>query len=147
MTPRQNNVRRHLSDDARIVAVIAGQSGIRRVAIANQRSTWLHICPHKGFDLRGRIVGDHGKAETTGARAEVLRSLPSGLGRVGIPVNYLDCSGDEDFPGVAGLEVRVADPEWNLRLINLNDPFKRSAVRIGQLSYKLLVLPTCSHVY
>ena len=130
MTPRQDDVRRHLSDDARIVPVMAGQSGIGRVAIGDQRGSRLHVGPHEGLDRRGRIVGDHGEAETAGARAKVLCSFPSGPGCVGVPINHLNGAGDEDFPGVAWLEERIADAEWNLRLIDLDNPFEGIAVRI-----------------
>ena len=130
MTPRQDDVRRHLSDDPRIVPVIARQSGIGRVAVTDQGGSPLHIGPHEGLDRRGRIVGDHRKAETARARAEVLCSLPSGSGGVDVPINHLDRAGDEDFPGVAGLKERIADPEWDLRLIDFNDTFEKIPVRI-----------------
>ena len=119
MAPRQYDVRRHSADDAWIAPVIAGQSGIRRVAIADQRGFRLHIGPYEGLDRGGRVVGDYGEPETPGTRAEVLCPLPSRLARVGIPVNHLNGTGDEDFASVARLKERIADPEWDLRLIDL----------------------------
>ena len=49
MNPRQDNVARHLADDAWIVP-IAGQSRIGRVAIGNQRGSALHVGLHESFD-------------------------------------------------------------------------------------------------
>ena len=59
---RENDVRRHHADDARIVPVIAGKAGIRRMSIGDQRRARLHVGAHEGFERRRGVVGDHGEA-------------------------------------------------------------------------------------
>ena len=61
--PWQNNVRSHLSDNARIVPV-ALQTGERLMAIREQCCSWLHVGVDEGLDRRSGIVGDHGEANT-----------------------------------------------------------------------------------
>jgi hypothetical protein len=63
-------------------------------------------------------------------RVEVLRALAPGLRLVGVALDDLDRSGNQNFPRVAGLEERVANPERNLCLIDLDDAFEKFAVRI-----------------
>ena len=43
-----------------------------------------------------------------------------------------------DFAGLAGIKERVASAKGNFRLIELNDPFERFAVRIDHRSPQLL---------
>jgi hypothetical protein len=62
VAPRENDVRRHHADDARIVPVIAGKAGIRRMSIGDQRRAGLHVGAHEGFERRRGVVGDHGEA-------------------------------------------------------------------------------------
>ena len=71
MNPRQDNVARHLADDAWIVP-IAGQPRIGRMAICDQRSSARYIGSHEGGDRRSGIVGDH--SEPNAARTRAQRS-------------------------------------------------------------------------
>ena len=57
-------------------------------------------------------------------------ALAPGLRLVGVALDDLDRSGNQNFPRVAGLEERVANPERNLRLIDLDDAFEKFSVRI-----------------
>ena len=107
MNPRQDNVARHLADDARIVP-IAGQSRIGRVAVGDQRGSALHVGFHEGFDRRGGIVGDHGEANAARTRIEIFGVLASRLGLIDVAIDHLDGPDDEDFAGIAGLEECIA---------------------------------------
>src|SRR5260370_42212301 len=56
MNPRQDNVRGHLADDARIMP-IACQPRIGFVAVGEQRGSTFHVGVYEGFDRGGGIVG------------------------------------------------------------------------------------------
>ena len=75
------------------------------------RRSALHIGPHEGFDRGCRIVRDHGEADAAGPCIEVFGPYLPWLGLVGVAVDHLDGSGNEDFPGIAGIEERVTDAE------------------------------------
>src|SRR5664279_3049542 len=83
VNPRQDNVARHLTDDAWIVPV-AGQPRIGRMAIGDQRGSALYIGSHESVDRRGGIVGDRGEAAAARARIEIFCVLASRLG----PISY-----------------------------------------------------------
>ena len=108
------------------------------MAVGEQRGSVLHIGPHEGFDRRSGIVRDHGEADAARARIEVFRSHSSGLRLVDVAINHLDGTGNQYFPRLPGIEERVAGSEGDLRLIDLNHPFKRLAVRIDHRSPQLL---------
>src|SRR5450830_2122663 len=129
MNPRQDNVARHLADDAWIVP-IARQARIGSVAIGEQRGSALHVGLHESFNRRGGIVGDHGEADTARTCIEIFGALASWLGLIGIAIYHLDCPNDEDFAGIAGLEECVAFTEGDFRLIDFDDPFQWFAIRI-----------------
>ena len=137
MNPWQDDMSRHLADDARIVPVV-DQSRIGRVAIGDQRSAALHIGSHEGFDRRGGIVGDHGEADAARARIEIFRVLASRLGLIDVAIDHLDGADDEDFSGVAGLEECIAFAERDFRLIDLDDAFQWFAIWIDHRSPQLL---------
>ena len=61
MHPGQDNVSRHVSDDARIVTV-AGQSRVGRGTIGEQGSPGFHVGSNEGLNRAGGIVADHGQA-------------------------------------------------------------------------------------
>ena len=112
MDPRQDNVARHLADDAWIVP-IAGQSRIGRVAIGNQRGSALHVGLYESFDRPGGIVGDHGKADAARTCIEVFGVLASRPSLIDAAIDHLDGPDDEDFAGIAGFEERIAFTEGN----------------------------------
>jgi hypothetical protein len=84
------------------------------------------------------FVRDHGEADAAGPCIEVFGPFLPWLGLVGVAVDHLDGSGNEDFPGIAGIEERVTDAEGDFRLIDFNDPFERLPVRIDHRSPQLL---------
>ena len=137
MNPRQNNVRGHLADDARIVP-IAFQARKGFVAIGEQRGSPLHVCVDEGLDRRGGIVGDHGEANAPGTRVEIFGVFASRLGLVGVVLDHLDGAYDEDFSGVAALQDSIAFAEGDFRLIDFNDAFQRLAIRIEHRAPELL---------
>ena len=137
VNPWQHDMPRHLADHARVVPVV-GQSWIGCVAVGEQRRSALHVGPHEGLDRRGGIVRDHGKADAAGPGIEVFGPVPPRLGRIGVAIDHLDSSDNEDFSGVAGIEERVACAERDFRLIDLDDPFERLPVRIDHRSPQLL---------
>src|SRR4249920_438378 len=137
MDPRQDNVARHLADDAWIVP-IAGQSRIGRVAIGNQRGSALHVGLYERFDRPGGIVGDHGKADAARTCIEVFGVLASRPSLIDAAIDHLDGPDDEDFAGIAGFEERIAFTEGNFRLINFDDPLQWFAIRIDHRSSQLL---------
>src|SRR5882762_7858724 len=69
MNPRQDDVRGHLADDARIMP-IACQPRIGFVAVGEQRGSMFHVGVYEGFDRGGGIVGNHREANATGTRVE-----------------------------------------------------------------------------
>ena len=71
-------------------------------------------------------------------RIKVFRVPAARFGVVGAAIDHFDRTGDEDFAGVARLEKRVGYPKWYFRLINLNDPFERFAIRVDHRSPQLL---------
>ena len=123
VNPRQHDMRCHLADHARVMPVV-GQSGIGCVAVGEQRGPGLHIGPDEGFDRRGGIVCDHGKADASGSCIEVFGPFSPWLGLTGVAIDHFDGSSNEDFSGVAGIEESVAGTEWDFRLIYFNDPFE-----------------------
>ena len=137
MNPRQDNVARHLADDAWIVP-IAGQSRIGRVAIGNQRGSALHVGLYESFDRPGGIVGDHGKADAARTCIEVFGVLASRPSLIDAAIDHLDGPDDEDFAGIAGFEERIAFTEGNFRLIDFDDPLQWFAIRIDHRSSQLL---------
>ena len=62
----------------------------------------------------------------------------SWLGLIGVAIDHFDGAGDEDFPGVAGIEECVACAEGDFRLIDFDDPFEGVPVRIDHRSPQLL---------
>ena len=69
--PGQDDVGRHVADNARIVPVVAREARIGGVAVGDQRRAKLHIGAHERLDRFGRVVGDHGQAQP--ARTGVCR--------------------------------------------------------------------------
>ena len=67
-----------------------------------------------------------------------LAALAPGLRLVGVALDDLDRSGNRNLPRVAGLEERVANPERNLRLIDLDDAFEKFSVRIDHRAPQFL---------
>ncbi len=137
VNPWQDNMSRHLADDARIVPVI-GQSGIRRVAIGEQRGSTLHVGSYEGFDRRGGIVGDHGESNAARTRIKVFRVLASRLGLVGVAIDHFNSADDEDFARIARLEECIAFAEGDFGLIDFDDSLQRLPVRIDHRSAQLL---------
>ena len=88
------------------------------------------IGAHESLDRFGRVVGDHGQAQTARTGVERLRTLAPRLGSAGTAIDHLDRAGDQDFAGGAGLEERVAGAERKLRLAHLDNPFEKIAVGI-----------------
>src|ERR1035437_5675998 len=123
MNPRQDNVGRHLADDAWIVP-IARQARIGSVAIGEQRGSALHVGLHESFDRRCGIVGDHGEADTARTCIEIFGGLASWFGPIGIALDHLDSSDHEYFASNYGLEECIAFAEWNFRLIDFDDSFQ-----------------------
>jgi hypothetical protein len=56
----------------------------------------------------------------------------------GVAIDHLDGPGNEDFPGVAGIEEWVAGAERDFRLIDFNHPFEGFPVGIDHRSPQLL---------
>ena len=111
MDPRQDNVARHLADDAWIVP-ITGQSRIGRVAIGTT------------FDRLCGIVGDLGKTGAARTCIEVFGVLASRPSLIDVAIDHLDGPDDEDFAGIAGFEERIAFTEGNFRLIDFDNPLQ-----------------------
>ena len=138
VAPGQDDVGRHVPDNARIVPVVAREARIGGVAVGDQRRAKLHIGAHERLDRFGRVVGDHGQAQPARTGVEILRALAPRLRPSGAAVDHLDGADDQDFAGGAGLEGRVAGAEGNLRLIHLDDAFEKIAVGIDHRAPKLL---------
>jgi hypothetical protein len=96
------------------------------------------LAQHESLDRFGRVVGDHGQAQTARTGVEILRTLAPRLGPAGAAIDHLDRAGDQDFAGGAGLEERVAGAERKLRLVHLDNPFEKIAVGIDHRAPKLL---------
>ena len=75
VAPGQDDVSRHVPDNARIVPVFARQPRIRGVAVGDQRRAGLDVGAHERLDRFGRVVGDHGQAQTPRTRVEILCAL------------------------------------------------------------------------
>lgn len=108
------------------------------MAVGEQRGPGLHIGPDEGFDRRGGIVCDHGKADASGSCIEVFGPFSPWLGLTGVAIDHFDGSSNEDFSGVAGIEGASAGTEWDFCLIYFNDPFEGRPVRIDHRSPQLL---------
>src|SRR5271166_1683186 len=130
VAPGQDDVGRHVSDNARIVPVIAREPRIGGVAVGDQRRAGPHVGAHESLDRFGRVVGDRGQAQPTRTGVEILRALAPRLGPAGAAIDHFDRAGDQDFTAAAGLEECVADSEGNLRLVHLDDAFEKLAVGI-----------------
>ena len=128
VAPGQDNVGRHVPDNARIVAVIAREPRIGGVTVGDQRRAGPHIGAHESLDRFGRVVGDHGQAQPARTGVEIFRALAPRLGPAGAAIDHFDPAGDQDFAGGGGLEERVAGAEGNLRLVHLDDAFEKIAV-------------------
>src|ERR1019366_5515724 len=118
--PGQDNVSRHVSDDARIVTVV-GQSRVGRVTISEQGSPGFHVGSNESLNRAGGIVGDHGQAYAAGARIEVFRMFSARLRLIDVTINHLDRPDHEDLGGSARLEEGITLAERNFRLIDFDD--------------------------
>jgi hypothetical protein len=76
VAPGQDDAGRHVSDDTRIVPIVAREPRIAAwpsvISVALIR---LHIGAHESLDRFGRVVGDHGQAQTARTDVEILRAL------------------------------------------------------------------------
>ena len=129
VNPGKHDVRRHLADHARIMPVV-GQSGIRGMAVGQERRAGLYVGPHESFERGRRIVGDHSEANAPGTRIEIFGVFASRFGLMSVPFNHLDSAYNEHFAGIAGLEERIALTKGDLGLIDFHDSFERLAIRI-----------------
>src|SRR5208283_2451584 len=98
----------------------------------------FHVGPDEGLQRRGRIVGDRGEAEATGAGVEIFAVFTARLGLVGVAVDDLDSANYEDFASIAGLEKSVAFTKWDFRLIDFNNAFERLPIWIDHGSTQFL---------
>ena len=71
------------------------------MSVGDQRRAQLHIGAHESLDRFGRVVGDHGQAQTARTGVEILRTLAPRLGPAGAAIDHLDRAGDQDFAGRA----------------------------------------------
>jgi len=78
------------------------------MAVGQQRGAGLYVGPHESFEGGRGIVRDHGQADATGTRIEILGVLASWLALIGVAIDHLDSPDDEDFASIAGLEECVA---------------------------------------
>ena len=105
---------RHVTDNARIVPVVARQPRISGVAVGDPASChgFTFLARTNALDrLAELLVGDsHGQAQPTRTGVEILCALAP-LRPAGTAVDHLDGADDQDFAGGAGLEGRVAGAE------------------------------------
>ena len=101
-----------ITPTTRVVPVIACKAWIRLVSICDQCHTRLHVCAHEGFERRGGVVGDHGEAQRPERVSRYFAPLRRGFDLF-VSRLYLDRSCDQNFPCVAALKERVANPERN----------------------------------
>ena len=79
--------------------------------VGEQRGSGLHVGPHKRLDRSRGVVRDGGETDATRPSIQVFRPFPPGLGLVGPAVDHLDGAGDEDLPGIAGIEKLLSAPK------------------------------------
>ena len=60
------------------------------------------------------------------------------LGLTGVAIDHLDGAGDEDFPGLARIEERIANAKGDFRLIDFDHPFEGFPIGIDHRSPQLL---------
>ena len=126
--PWQDNVSGHIADEARKVP-IAGRSAIGCVPSVNS------VAPRFTLAFTKASIGAAELSVIMARRCartgiEIFGMLASWLGLIGITIDDLDGSDDEDFAGIAGLEECVALAEWNFRLIDFDNSFQWFAIRI-----------------
>jgi len=101
MNPRQDNVRGHLADDARIMP-IACQPRIGFVAVGEQRGSTFHVGVYEGFDRGGGIVGKHREANAAGTRVEIFGVLASRFGLIRVALDDFDSPMTRILPAFPG---------------------------------------------
>jgi len=67
-----------------------------------------------------------------------LAPFASWLGLTGVAIDHFDGPGNEDFPGIARIEERVAGAERDFRLIDFDHPFEGFPIGIDHRSPQLL---------
>ena len=138
MNPLEGNVRRHVADNAGIVAVF-GEPEIGGMPVRDQRRARRDVRFDEGVDGVGMIAGNGSEPEASGQGVEVFSAESLGSLRLsGGPVDDLDGADDDDLTGLERAVGAVVGTQRHFGLVHFDHALQRVAIGIDHRPPQLL---------
>src|SRR5271166_1445461 len=100
-------------------------------ARGDQRRARLDVALDERVNMDGMVARNGGQPDPTRECVEILGAdLLRPLSSSRRPVAHFDGTDDNDLAGFIGVEVALGIAEWKLRLVDLDDPLERLALRV-----------------
>lgn len=135
----EGNVRRHVADNAGIVAVF-GEPEIGGMPVRDQRRARRDVRFDEGVDGVGVVAGNGSEPEASGQGVEAFSAKSLGSLRLsGGPVDDLDGADDDDLTGLErAVGVVVVGAQRHFGLVDLDHALQRVAIGIDHRPPQLL---------